>query len=75
MDEKVLIFGKDTWPFTNAAREAFAKGVKKIEYFNVVSNKENLDKMLSYTDGKRKVPVCVDGEKVIIGFNGKAWRV
>ena len=75
MDEKVLIFGKDTWPFTKAAREAFAKGAKKVKYFNVVSNKKNLDKMLSYSNGERKVPVCVDGEKVIIGFDGKSWRV
>jgi len=43
-----------------------------VKYFNVVSNKENLDKMLSYSGGKRKVPVCIDGEKVIIGFNGKS---
>ena len=43
-----------------------------MKYFNVVSNKKNLDKMLSYSNGERKVPVCVDGEKVIIGFDGKS---
>jgi len=30
-----------------------------------------LDAMLKYSDGSRKVPVIVEGDKITIGFNGK----
>jgi glutaredoxin len=41
-----------------------------VDYFNVATDADNLDTMLKYTKGVRKVPVIVDGEKVSIGFNG-----
>ena len=75
MEEKVLIFGKNTWPFTTAAREAYIKNGKDVEYIDVLSDAGKLDTMLKYSDGKRKVPIIVDKDKVIIGFNGKAWGV
>jgi hypothetical protein len=31
--------------------------------------------MLEYSDGIRKVPVIVEQDNVIIGFNGGTWRV
>jgi len=37
-----------------------------------VTDAKNLDLMLKYSDGKRKVPVIVEKGKVIIGFNGRA---
>ena len=37
MSEKVLIFGKDAWPYTRAAREAYAKCGDQVEDVNVVS--------------------------------------
>ena len=75
MEEKVLIFGKNTWPFTTAAREAYIKNGKDVEYIDVLSDAGKLDTMLKYSDGRRKVPIIVDKGKVIIGFNGNAWGV
>ena len=75
MSEKILIYGKDTWPYTTAAREAYAKKGGKVEYINVVTDAKSLGTMLKHSDGKRKVPVIVEKGKVIIGFNGRAWGV
>jgi hypothetical protein len=42
-----------------------------VEYYDVVRDADNLDRMLKYSDGRRRVPVIVDQGKVIIGFKGK----
>ena len=75
MSDEALIFGKSTWPFTTAAREAFAKAGKKAKYLDVIKDPKELERMLEYTGGKRKVPVIVEGQEVTIGFEGKGWRV
>ena len=75
MSEKVLIFGKDAWPYTRAAREAYAKGDKKVEYVNVIKDRDQLDTMLKHSKGARKVPVIVEGGKVTIGFDGGTWGI
>ena len=72
MEEKVLIFGKSTCPFTTSAREAYLKNGRNVEYIDVLSDAGKLDTMLKYSDGKRKVPIVVDRGEVTIGFNGKA---
>jgi glutaredoxin len=38
----------------------------------VLENSENLDRMLKLSDGRRRVPVIVDGEQVMVGFNGRS---
>ena len=38
---------------------------------NVVKDPEQLDVMLEYSKGSRKVPVIVEGDQVTIGFEGK----
>jgi glutaredoxin len=35
-----------------------------------VGNKAKLEEMLSYSKGKRQIPVIVEGNKVTIGFGG-----
>ena len=75
MAEKVLIFGKNTWPHTIAAREALAKEGRNIVYYDVVSDKSRLETMLKYSKGHRKVPVIVDQDIVTIGYQGKGWKV
>ena len=75
MTKKLLIYGKDTWPYTNAAREAFAKEGREIEYHNVLDDAEQMEMMLKYSDGIRKVPVIVDSGDVTIGFKGGTWGV
>jgi hypothetical protein len=37
---------------------------------NVKQNAAELQKMLGYTNGRRSVPVIVDGDQVTVGFGG-----
>jgi len=73
MPDKVMIFGKDAWPYTRAARAAFAKDGRQVDYYNVVKEIKHLETMLEYSNGTRKVPVIVEGETVTIGFEGDTW--
>ena len=75
MSQKVLIFGKNTWPYTNAAREAYAQEGKTVEYHDVISDSSKLDLMLKHSGGARKVPVIVENNNVTLGFGGKTWGV
>ena len=75
MSEKVLIFGKDAWPYTRAAREAYSKQNKEVEYLNIISDPDQLDTMLEHSNGERKVPVIVEAGEVTIGFDGGTWGV
>jgi|TARA_B100000315_G_scaffold260740_1_gene324662 glutaredoxin len=43
---------------------------KEVEYIDVLSDSEKLNTMLTHTEGKRQVPVIVEGNQVTIGFNG-----
>lgn len=66
----VTIFGKDSCPYTQAARDHYkARGVQ-VEYCNVRKSPPDLERMLSYTKGGRQVPVIVEGASVTIGFDG-----
>ena len=75
MADTVLIFGKNTWPYTIAAREAYKKKGADVEYVDVLSDSEKLNTMLKYSNGSRKVPIIVDQGNISIGFNGRAWGV
>ena len=75
MADNILIYGKDTWPYTNAAREAFNKQGKQVEYYDVRHDADKLKDMLKHSHGMHKVPVIVDRDKVTIGFNGGTWGV
>ena len=75
MESKIRIFGKSTWPFTTAAREAYAKKDVEVEYIDVLANDDDMKAMLEFSDGNRQVPVIVDGDNIAIGFGGRSWRV
>jgi glutaredoxin 3 len=66
----VLIFGKDACPYTQDARDHYAARNVPFQYVNVKKNAADLERMLAYTSGARRVPVIVDGDKVTIGFGG-----
>ncbi len=66
----VVIFGKDTCPYTNAARDHYRAHVTAVEYVNVKKSPADLERMLGYSRGERRVPVIVDDGKVTIGFGG-----
>ena len=75
MAEKVLIYGKSTWPYTNSAREAYQKSNADFEYIDVIVKKDRLDEMLKHTNGTSKVPVIVEQGKVTIGYDGGSWGI
>jgi glutaredoxin 3 len=62
----VLIFGKDACPYTQAARDHY----KDAQYINVKKDAAELQRMLTFSHGRREVPVIVEGDKVTIGFAG-----
>ena len=66
----VVIFGKDACPYTQSARDHYAAQGVPFEYFNVKKNPAQLERMLTYSKGARRVPVIVEGDKVTIGFGG-----
>jgi len=66
----VLIFGKDSCPYTMAARDDYARRGVQFEYVNVKKHPARLQEMLSHSAGRRSVPVIVDNGVVTIGFDG-----
>jgi len=72
MAKSVRIFGKDTWPYTTSAREAYEDKGYEVQYHNVLKDKSLLDEMLKFSKGGRAVPVIVEGGKVSVGYGG-SW--
>ena len=68
--DTVLIFGKDTCPYTQAARDDYATRKVPYDSVNVKKNPADLQRMLDYTKGRREVPVIVENGRVTIGFGG-----
>jgi glutaredoxin len=66
----VLIFGKDACPYTQAAIEDHTHRGVAFEYRDVKNKAADLEQMLVYSRGQRRVPVIVQGGKVTIGFGG-----
>lgn len=66
----VLIFGKDACPYTEGARDHYTARHIPFQYVDVKKSAADLDRMLAYSGGARRVPVIVDGDKVTIGFGG-----
>ena len=71
MAERIIIFGKVGWPYTEKARSAYGD---EAQYVDVKAGSEKLEEMLKYSGGVRKVPVIVQGEKITIGYGG-SWGV
>jgi glutaredoxin 3 len=66
----MTIYGKDSCPYTQAARDDAAKRGVAFEYVNVKKDAAGLQRMLEVTGGRRQVPVIVENGKVTIGFGG-----
>ena len=71
MSDKVIIYGKSSWPYTQNARSAYKDRAK---YFDVKKDSSKLEEMLKHSDGVREVPVIIEGGKVKIGYGG-TWGV
>jgi glutaredoxin len=68
--KEITIFGKQSCPFTQKAREAKSKEGLTVIYKDVIENPQALAEMLRLTKGNRTVPVLVAGGQVSIGFGG-----
>lgn len=71
MKKKIVIYGKNHWPYTKKARSAYGE---EAVYVDVVKQKDKLNEMLSFSKGERKVPVILEDNKVIIGYGG-TWGI
>ena len=70
MSDEVLIFGKDSCPYTQAAIEDYQARKVPVRYINVKKDRAELERMLSLTGGRRQVPVIVEAGRVTVGFGG-----
>jgi glutaredoxin len=67
----VTIFGKDTCPYTRAAVDDHERRGLQVRYVNVKKSAADLERMLSFSGGQRRVPVIVSSDgTVTIGFGG-----
>ena len=66
----VTIYGKDSCPYTQAARDDYAKRGVAFEYINVKKDAAALQRMLEHSKQRRAVPVIVEDGEVTIGFGG-----
>ena len=66
----VLIFGKDHCPYTQRAIEDYERRDIQVEYIDVKRKPADLERMLGYSSGHRRVPVIVDNGQVTIGWGG-----
>jgi glutaredoxin-related protein len=69
-DRSVQVFGKDTCPYTTAAREDFGKRGVKVEFFDVQRDPAAMKRFLDLSGGARRVPLIREGDKVTVGFDG-----
>jgi glutaredoxin 3 len=70
MADEVLIYGKDSCPYTAAAVEDYQARKVPYRYINVKKDRAELDRMLALTGGRRQVPVIVEAGRVTVGFGG-----
>jgi glutaredoxin len=67
----VVIYGKDSCPYTQAARDDYARQGIPFDYINVKKNAAELERMLVLSKGRRLVPVIVESDgSVTVGFGG-----
>jgi len=66
----VTIFGKPGCPYTQAARDVYDDTGTPYEYVDVKKDPAAIARMLTYSGGRRCVPVIVDGDKITVGFGG-----
>src|SRR5258708_19568928 len=72
-DRRVVIYGKDTCPYTAEAREAFAGRGYAVDYRNVKRSAPDLEEMLAHSKGVRQVPVILENGGGTIGPRVAFW--
>lgn len=69
-EARVIIYGKDSCPYTADALASYKARGASVEYVDVTRDPAALERVLSLTRGGRRVPVIVEGERVTVGFGG-----
>lgn len=70
--DTVIIYGKQSCPFTRAARQFYAEAGRAVRFVDVKADPEYLDEMLRHSGGDRRIPVILDHGAIAIGWGGKA---
>ncbi len=70
MLEPVVIYGKDSCPYTAAAREDCAARGVPVTYFDVTRDAEAMRRFLELSGGERQVPLIVERGRSCTGFGG-----
>lgn len=70
MAEKVQIYGKESCPYTTAARDDYAGRGVEVEYFDVKKQPSAMTRFLELSGGERRVPLIVERGRVTVGFGG-----
>ncbi len=68
---RVTILGRDGCPYTRAAKKAYAKQGRRIEYVSVRTDPQGFQRLMALTGGAARVPVIVDGDTVQVGWQGR----
>lgn len=66
----ILVYGKETCPYTTRARKDFTDQGVAFRYVDVQKDAAALTRMLRLTDGDRRVPVIVHDGEVSVGYGG-----
>jgi len=70
MSPSVVIYGKDTCPYTRAAREDYQSRGVPVTYHDVTRDPEAMRAFLELSGGERQVPLILYGGRVSAGFGG-----
>jgi len=70
MPATVVIYGKDTCPYTRAARDDYQGRGVAVTYHDVTRDPEAMRAFLELSGGERQVPLIVDRGRVCAGFGG-----
>lgn len=70
MASNVTIYGKDSCPYTTAARDDYAGRGVAVEYVDVKRDPAAMRRFLELSGGDRRVPLIVEGGRISIGFGG-----
>lgn len=62
---EMTIYGKTACPHTKRALDAYPDA----KFVDVLMNSADLEEMLKWSDGVRRVPVIVEDGKATVGFN------
>ncbi|WP_028324708.1 UXX-star selenoprotein family 1 [Desulfatirhabdium butyrativorans] len=70
--DTVIIYGKQSCPFTRAARQSYTEAGRSIRFIDVKTDPKYLEEMLRHSGGDRRIPVILDDGAISIGWGGKA---